>query len=236
MLSPQLLIVLRDYWRRTRPVRWLFPGHDENRPLDASVLQTACRTARAAAKLGKPVTVQNDSQKEMGIELGGGQQAQLAQNGRLHLLGLIDDQHRLGKGAVDMRLPALAQDLGAAPAVVRMQLDAEELAHLPIEVGDVGLGAADHADLDVALRRQMFGQDAQGDRLAGAGSAGDEGEAALTGQLGDPPAEGMQACGDMQRLGRHAGGERVPLQAVEGSIRKCGVPAAERDDRLPGQK
>jgi integrase/recombinase XerD len=57
MLSPQLLVVLRDYWRRTRPARWLFPGHDESRPLDASVLQTACRTARAVAKLGKPVTV-----------------------------------------------------------------------------------------------------------------------------------------------------------------------------------
>jgi hypothetical protein len=60
--------------------------------------------------------------------------------------------------------------LAAAPAVVRAQLDAEELAHLAVEVGDVGLGAADHADLDVALRRQMFGQDTQGDRLAGAGA------------------------------------------------------------------
>jgi hypothetical protein len=59
--------------------------------------------------------------------------------------------------------------LAAAPAVVRAQLDAEELAHLAVEVGDVGLGADDHTYLDVALRRQMFGQDAQGDRLAGAG-------------------------------------------------------------------
>jgi integrase/recombinase XerD len=57
MLSPQLLIVLRTYWRETRPAQWLFPGQDECRPLDASVLQWVCRTARAAAKLGKPVTV-----------------------------------------------------------------------------------------------------------------------------------------------------------------------------------
>jgi integrase/recombinase XerD len=57
MLSSQLLGVLRAYWRETRPVQWLFPGEDDSRPLDPSVLQAACRTARAAAKLGKPVTV-----------------------------------------------------------------------------------------------------------------------------------------------------------------------------------
>jgi integrase/recombinase XerD len=57
MLSPQLLIVLRAYWREARPEHWLFPGQDESRPLDASVLQWACRNARTAAKLGKPVTV-----------------------------------------------------------------------------------------------------------------------------------------------------------------------------------
>ena len=39
MLSPQLLVVLSAYWRETRPAHWLFPGQDDNRPLDASVLQ-----------------------------------------------------------------------------------------------------------------------------------------------------------------------------------------------------
>jgi integrase/recombinase XerD len=57
MLSPQLLVVLRAYYREVRPAYWLFAGQDESRPLDASVLQWACRNARAAAKLGKPVTV-----------------------------------------------------------------------------------------------------------------------------------------------------------------------------------
>jgi integrase/recombinase XerD len=57
MLSPQLLGVLRAYWRETRPPHWLFPGQDESRSLDASVLQWACRNARVAAGLGKPVTV-----------------------------------------------------------------------------------------------------------------------------------------------------------------------------------
>jgi integrase len=44
MLSPQLLGMLRVYWHKARPAHWLFPGHDESRPLDASVLQWACRT------------------------------------------------------------------------------------------------------------------------------------------------------------------------------------------------
>jgi integrase len=33
MLSPQLLRVLRTYWRLARPKRWLFPGRDDERPL-----------------------------------------------------------------------------------------------------------------------------------------------------------------------------------------------------------
>lgn len=41
----------------TRPKRWLFPGRDEERPLHQQVLHTACRSARAAAGLSKPVTV-----------------------------------------------------------------------------------------------------------------------------------------------------------------------------------
>jgi integrase/recombinase XerD len=57
MLSAQLLVVLRGYWREVRPKHWLFPGRDRNRPLDASTRQVACRNARKAAKLGKPVAV-----------------------------------------------------------------------------------------------------------------------------------------------------------------------------------
>ena len=57
MLSPLLLLALRAYWREARPAHWLFPGRDESRPLDASTLQWACRNARRAAELGKPVTV-----------------------------------------------------------------------------------------------------------------------------------------------------------------------------------
>jgi integrase/recombinase XerD len=57
MLSPQLLTILRTYWRLTRPKRWLFPGRDDERPLVPNVLHAACRSACAAAGLSKQVTV-----------------------------------------------------------------------------------------------------------------------------------------------------------------------------------
>jgi integrase/recombinase XerD len=57
MLSPQLLEILRAYWRLTRPRRWLFPGRDQDHPLQQTVLHAACRSARTAAGLAKQVTV-----------------------------------------------------------------------------------------------------------------------------------------------------------------------------------
>ena len=57
MLSPQLLRILRTYWRLARPKQWLFPGRDDERPLVPSVLHAACRSACAAAGLSKHVTV-----------------------------------------------------------------------------------------------------------------------------------------------------------------------------------
>ena len=56
MLSPQLLRILRGYWRLARPKRWLFPGRDEDRSLEPTTLHAACRSARAAAGLAKEVT------------------------------------------------------------------------------------------------------------------------------------------------------------------------------------
>lgn len=56
MLSPQLLRILRGYWRLARPRRWLFPGRDEDRPLEPTTLHAACRSARTAAGLAKEVT------------------------------------------------------------------------------------------------------------------------------------------------------------------------------------
>jgi integrase/recombinase XerD len=57
MLSPQLLTILRTYWRLARPKHWLFSGRDETRPIETAALHAACRSARAAAGLSKQVTV-----------------------------------------------------------------------------------------------------------------------------------------------------------------------------------
>ncbi|MBY3259936.1 tyrosine-type recombinase/integrase [Rhizobium laguerreae] len=57
MLSAQLLAILRVYWRLARPEVWLFPGRDETKPIDVQVLYSACRSACAAAGIGKRVTV-----------------------------------------------------------------------------------------------------------------------------------------------------------------------------------
>jgi integrase/recombinase XerD len=57
MLSGQLLGILRAYWRLARPVSWLFPGRDANRPIDPQTLHAACKIACEAAGLDKRVTV-----------------------------------------------------------------------------------------------------------------------------------------------------------------------------------
>jgi hypothetical protein len=112
------------------------------------------------------VAGEHDGQQDIGIEIGRGEQAQFGEDGGLHLLRLVDDENWPGQGALDVRLPSLAQDLGAGEAVVRAQFDTEEFAHLAIEIGDVGLRATDYADggcralsrgrlggvLDVAIR------------------------------------------------------------------------------------
>jgi integrase/recombinase XerD len=57
MLSPPLLAILRAYWRLGKPIHWLFPGRDRDRPVSTATLQAACRVAAREAGLDKPVTV-----------------------------------------------------------------------------------------------------------------------------------------------------------------------------------
>lgn len=57
MLSPQLLGILRSYWRSERPAHWLFPGRDPGSPMDPGGLHAACRAACDDAGLTKRVTV-----------------------------------------------------------------------------------------------------------------------------------------------------------------------------------
>jgi integrase/recombinase XerD len=57
MLSPQLLQILRAYWRLARPGRWVFLGREAGEPVSVATLQEACRMAARRVELSKPVTV-----------------------------------------------------------------------------------------------------------------------------------------------------------------------------------
>lgn len=57
MLSPQLLAILRTYWRLAKPAHWLFPGRAGDQPVSVGTLQAACRVATREAGLEKSVTV-----------------------------------------------------------------------------------------------------------------------------------------------------------------------------------
>jgi site-specific recombinase XerD len=57
MLSPRLLILLREYWKVARPADWLFPGDIPGRPITDGAVNNICSQAARAAGLGKHVTV-----------------------------------------------------------------------------------------------------------------------------------------------------------------------------------
>jgi integrase len=65
MLSLQLLGILRTYWRLARPRFYLFPGRDEDHPIDQTVLHAACRSAVKAAGLTERVTLHTPGMRVM---------------------------------------------------------------------------------------------------------------------------------------------------------------------------
>ena len=56
MLSPQLLQLLRDWWRQCRSQGWLFPGRDPILPVTTRQLNRACKMAADVAGLGSWVS------------------------------------------------------------------------------------------------------------------------------------------------------------------------------------
>ena len=56
MLSPQLLEILRAYWKVTHPKVWLFPGDIPGRPITRGAVADACQKARRVAGIKKPIT------------------------------------------------------------------------------------------------------------------------------------------------------------------------------------
>ncbi|MDZ4055261.1 MAG: tyrosine-type recombinase/integrase, partial [Phenylobacterium sp.] len=57
MLAPDLLALLRDWWRSARPMGWLFPGRDPGQPVTARQLDRVCKAAAKAAGLDKRVSM-----------------------------------------------------------------------------------------------------------------------------------------------------------------------------------
>jgi site-specific recombinase XerD len=55
MLAPQLLSLLREYWRQAKPRLWLFPGAVPGQPLRRKTVYLICRRAGVRAHLGKAV-------------------------------------------------------------------------------------------------------------------------------------------------------------------------------------
>ncbi len=56
MLSPQLLELLRDWWRIARPQVWLFPGLDPINPMSTRQLNRACHAVAQMAEIAKRVS------------------------------------------------------------------------------------------------------------------------------------------------------------------------------------
>jgi site-specific recombinase XerD len=56
MLPPKLLAILMDYWKRTHPGEWLFPGDRPGQPISPLTIGHICRQVRLHCGIGKPVT------------------------------------------------------------------------------------------------------------------------------------------------------------------------------------
>jgi site-specific recombinase XerD len=56
MLPPKLLDMLRDYWQRTHPGDWLFPGRWPGQPISPLSIDRTCREVRQQCGIGKPVS------------------------------------------------------------------------------------------------------------------------------------------------------------------------------------
>ena len=57
MLSPQLLQLLREWWKAARPQVWLFPGQNPINPVTARQLNRICHAAAHVAEIDKRVSL-----------------------------------------------------------------------------------------------------------------------------------------------------------------------------------
>jgi integrase/recombinase XerD len=57
MLSPNLLELLRAWYKAARPQGWLFPGRDRVQPMTTRQLNRACHAAANMAEISKPMSM-----------------------------------------------------------------------------------------------------------------------------------------------------------------------------------
>ena len=55
LLPDKLLAALRAYWKISKPVEWLFPGQNPERPISSNAVRLMCRETAQKAKLSKHV-------------------------------------------------------------------------------------------------------------------------------------------------------------------------------------
>jgi integrase len=55
MLSPKLLEILRQWWRRQRPQHWLFPGKTSATHITAAPVQEACHEVLQQCRFPNPL-------------------------------------------------------------------------------------------------------------------------------------------------------------------------------------
>ncbi len=56
MLSPKLLIHLREWWRMARPLDWLFPGDIQGRHISKDAVEHICQQTHQLCHIPKPIT------------------------------------------------------------------------------------------------------------------------------------------------------------------------------------
>ncbi len=113
---------------------------------------------------------EHDGEQRAGVEACAREESQLVEDDRRHLLRLVDEQHGAHEGGLEVLLPALAQRLGAGPAVVGAKRHTEEIAELAVEVGEIPLGARQGTDLDLRQPLEPLGEKPETTLLPARGS------------------------------------------------------------------